>query len=193
MLAAIPFFELKVYNLDLGFVTLPIDPWATLVAIGIVVGLEVARWKGIRSGLDTRDVVDGAIAIVLSGFVGAHLVTLFFYFPERLARTGSPPCSRRRASPAREASSERWLAHGASTTTSGPTSAPFSMPMSSALAFRSAGSSVDWGAPPSRPYRRQDELLPWDGLRRRVRLVSGAPPTSQTESATSSGCTKRSS
>lgn len=88
MLAAIPFFELRVYNLDIGIATLPIDPWATLVAIGIVVGLEVARWRGIREGLDTRDVVDGAVAIVLSGFVGAHLVTLFFYYPERLAENG---------------------------------------------------------------------------------------------------------
>lgn len=88
MLAAIPFFELQVYPLDLGFVTLPIDPWATLVAIGIVVGLEMARWRGIRAGLDTRDVVDGCIAIVLAGFVGAHLVTLLFYFPERLTEQG---------------------------------------------------------------------------------------------------------
>ena len=88
MLAAIPFFRLDVYHLDLGFTTLPIDPWATLVAIGIVVGLEVARWRGIRLGLDTKDVVDGAVVIVLSGFLMAHFFTLFFYFPDRLSDNG---------------------------------------------------------------------------------------------------------
>ncbi len=88
MLAAIPFFQLEVYYLDLGFTTLPIDPWATLVCIGFVVGLEVARWRGIQLGLDTRDVVDGAVFIVLMGFVVAHVVTVLFYFPERLAEDG---------------------------------------------------------------------------------------------------------
>lgn len=88
-LAAIPFFQLSVYNLDVpGIGVLPIDPWATLVCIGFVVGLEIARWRGIRLGLDTRDVVDGAVVIVLTGFVVAHIVTVLFYFPERLQTDG---------------------------------------------------------------------------------------------------------
>ena len=89
MLAAIPYFELRVYNLDLPLVgVLPIDPWATLVCIGFAVGLEVARWRGIRLGLDTRDVVDGAVFTVVVGFVVAHIVTVLFYFPERLQQDG---------------------------------------------------------------------------------------------------------
>lgn len=90
MIAAIPFFELGVYTLEIpGVGPLPIDPWATLVCIGFVVGLEVARWRGIRLRLDTRDVVDGAVFIVGMGFVVAHLVTVMFYFPERM-RTAEP-------------------------------------------------------------------------------------------------------
>ena len=42
--AAIPFFELPVWNLPVpGFGAIPIDPWATLVCIGFVVGLEVVQ------------------------------------------------------------------------------------------------------------------------------------------------------
>lgn len=85
MIAAIPFFELQVYNLVIpGVGTLPIDPWATLVCLGFVVGLEIARWRGMKLGLDVRDVVDGAVFIVGMGFVVAHLYTVVFYFPERL-------------------------------------------------------------------------------------------------------------
>jgi phosphatidylglycerol:prolipoprotein diacylglycerol transferase len=89
MLAAIPFFQLSVYQLDLpGIGTLPIDPWATLVCIGFVVGLEMARHRAIRLGLDVRDIVDGAVFIVLMGFFIAHVVTVLFYFPERLTEDG---------------------------------------------------------------------------------------------------------
>ena len=89
LLAAIPFFELKVWEIAIpGVGNLPIDPWATLVCIGFVVGLEVARWRGIRLHLETRDIVDGAVFIVLMGFVIAHIVTVLFYFPERLSEEG---------------------------------------------------------------------------------------------------------
>jgi len=90
MIAAIPFFQLGVYQLPLpfGMGSLPFDPWATLVCIGFVVGLEVARARGIKLGLDTRDVVDGAVFIVLMGFFVAHIFTVLFYYPERIARDG---------------------------------------------------------------------------------------------------------
>lgn len=89
MFAAIPFFQLAVYNIDIpGIGPLPIDPWATLVCIGFVVGLELARWRGMKLGLDVRDVVDGSVFIVLTGFVISHFFTVFFYFPERLQQDG---------------------------------------------------------------------------------------------------------
>lgn len=89
LFAAIPYVGLTVYNVPVpGFGALPLDPWGILVCVGFVVGLEVARWRGIRLGLDVRDVVDGAVFIVLSGFVWAHIVTVLFYFPERLRTDG---------------------------------------------------------------------------------------------------------
>ena len=84
MIAAIPFFELGVYNLVLLGYDIPIDPWATLVCIGFVVGMEIARYRGIQLGLSVRDIVDGSIVIVLSGFLMAHVFTVLFYFPERM-------------------------------------------------------------------------------------------------------------
>lgn len=89
MIAAIPFFQLRVYEVDIpGVGTLPIDPWATLVCIGFVVGLEMARYRAIKLGLDVRDIVDGAVFTVLMGFGIAHIVTVLFYFPERLTEDG---------------------------------------------------------------------------------------------------------
>lgn len=89
MIAAIQYFRLGVYNLDVpGIGTLPIDPWFTLVCIGFVVGLEVARHRAIQLGLDVRDIVDGAVFTVLSGFFFGHVFTVVFYYPERLVEDG---------------------------------------------------------------------------------------------------------
>ena len=89
MFAAIRYFSLGVYNLDVpGIGSIPIDPWFTLVCIGFVVGLEVSRHRAIKLGLDVRDVVDGAVFTVLSGFFIGHVFTVLFYFPERLATDG---------------------------------------------------------------------------------------------------------
>lgn len=84
MIAAIPYFELRVYQPEILGTTMPIDPWAVLVCLGFVVGLEVARARAIKLGLEVRDIVDGAVFIVLMGFLVAHIVTVLFYFPERL-------------------------------------------------------------------------------------------------------------
>jgi phosphatidylglycerol:prolipoprotein diacylglycerol transferase len=83
-LAVIPYYHLPVYNLG----PIPIDPWATLVCIGFIVGLEVARARGLRLGLDVRDVVDGVVVIVGMGFLIGHVVFVLGYHPERLAEQG---------------------------------------------------------------------------------------------------------
>ena len=89
MFAAIPFFGLSVYTLNVpGVGELPLDPWAILVALGFIVGLEISRARAIKLGLDVRDVVDGAVVTVLTGFVLGHVYTVLFYFPERLAEEG---------------------------------------------------------------------------------------------------------
>jgi len=88
MLATFPFINGRVFNLNLLGMEIPIDPWATLVCLGIVLGMELARYRTIRLGLDTRDVVDGTLFTVGMGFVVAHIVTVLFYFPERLQEDG---------------------------------------------------------------------------------------------------------
>lgn len=80
----IPDITLPVYNLG----PIPIDPWGTLVCIGFVLGLEVARARGMRLGLDVRDVVDSVVCIVLSGFVVGHLVHVLAYHPEQMEKDG---------------------------------------------------------------------------------------------------------
>lgn len=87
--AAIPFFGLGVYNLEVpGLGTVPLDPWAILVALGFLIGLEISRARAIKLGLDVKDVVDGAVFTVLTGFLVGHVYTVLFYFPERLETEG---------------------------------------------------------------------------------------------------------
>lgn len=80
----IPYVDLPVYHLG----PLPIDPWGTLVCIGFILGLEVARARGIKLGLDVRDVIDGLVFTVLSGFVIGHLVHVLAYNPHQLSEQG---------------------------------------------------------------------------------------------------------
>jgi phosphatidylglycerol---prolipoprotein diacylglyceryl transferase len=84
VLATIPYFSVPVYNVG----AIPLDPWALLVCIGFIVGMEVCRARGIRLGLDVRDVIDGILVIVGMGFVGGHLVHVLAYHPSQLAADG---------------------------------------------------------------------------------------------------------
>ena len=89
MFAAIPFFELRVFEVNLPLIgALPIDPWATLVCMGFVAGLEVARARCVQLGLDVRDIVDGSVVTVLTGFFIGHVFTVLAYYPERLTTDG---------------------------------------------------------------------------------------------------------
>lgn len=89
MFAALPYFGLTTYNLPIpGLGSLPLDPWAILVCFGFIFGLEIGRARAIRLGMDVRDVVDGAVVTVGTGFVVGHIFTVLFYFPERLETEG---------------------------------------------------------------------------------------------------------
>ena len=80
----IPYWAPKVVNVG----PVPIDPWATLVLIGLVVGLEISRARGIKRGLEVPDVVDGAMFTVGMGFVVGHIMHVLAYNPERLETDG---------------------------------------------------------------------------------------------------------
>lgn len=84
MLGLIPYFDIPV--LELGPVV--IDSWATLVALGFVLGLEIARARAIKLGLDVRDIVDGIVVIVGMGFLVGHIVHVVAYNPHQLEEQG---------------------------------------------------------------------------------------------------------
>lgn len=80
----VPYIHLPVYQLG----PIPLDPWGILVTTGFVLGLEIARARGIAKGLDVRDIVDGVVFTVLMGFVFGHLVHVLAYHPEQLDEQG---------------------------------------------------------------------------------------------------------
>lgn len=99
MIAALPFYEMRMVDDGIRVILgeflavvptfgIPVDPWATLVMLGILIGMEVARARGIAMGFEPRDVVDGVLFTVLVGFLFAHWFTVLFYFPERLSEDG---------------------------------------------------------------------------------------------------------
>ncbi len=96
LIASIPFFEMRMVPDGVKLVWdttafvvptlgIPVDPWATLVCLGVLLGLELARARAIRMGLDVADIVDGVVFTVLTGFFFAHVVTVVGYYPGRLA------------------------------------------------------------------------------------------------------------
>jgi len=62
----------------------PIYMFGLLVAIGVIVGDSIVVKEGARRGLDPQDVKFLNVRIVFGGFIMAHLVSVFFYFPETL-------------------------------------------------------------------------------------------------------------
>ena len=84
MVGVIPYYRVPV--IDIG--PIPIDPWATLVCVGFLVGMEVARARGLRQNLDVRDIVDGTVFTVGMGFLVGHLVHVLAYHPESLREEG---------------------------------------------------------------------------------------------------------
>lgn len=102
LMAALPYFE--IFPSETGLVAhfgstvltiptfgIPIDPWATLVAIGCLLGMEVSRARAIKMGLDVRDIVDGILFTVLCGFIMAHWVSVIFYRPDLIQEKGLLP------------------------------------------------------------------------------------------------------
>jgi phosphatidylglycerol:prolipoprotein diacylglycerol transferase len=61
-----------------------IHMFGVLVALGVIVGDRVVVAQGRRRGLDPNDVKYLNARIVIGGFIVAHLVSVIFYFPERI-------------------------------------------------------------------------------------------------------------
>ena len=58
--------------------------FGVLVAIGVIVGDRIVVAEGAKRGLDAQDVRFLNARIVIGGFIVAHLVSVIFYFPERI-------------------------------------------------------------------------------------------------------------
>jgi phosphatidylglycerol---prolipoprotein diacylglyceryl transferase len=81
----IPYFNGHLFDLDLPyFHKVAIHMFGVLVALGVIVGDRVVVMQGRRRGLDPNDVKYMNARIVIGGFIVAHLVSVIFYFPERI-------------------------------------------------------------------------------------------------------------
>lgn len=76
----IPYIDFKLF--DIGGV--PIHMFGVLVAAGVIIGDRLTVREGARRGLDPRDVRYLNARMVIGGFIMAHLVSVVFYFPERI-------------------------------------------------------------------------------------------------------------
>ena len=76
----IPYFNGHLFD----FAGLSIHWFGVLVALGVIVGDRVVVMQGRRRGLDANDVKYMNARIVIGGFIVAHLVSVIFYFPERI-------------------------------------------------------------------------------------------------------------
>lgn len=81
----LPYFDQPSWPIPLPVVgPVTIHAFGVLVALALIVGTWVARWHGQSRGQDPTHLVDGTTWTAIAGFVVAHIVSVVFYFPERL-------------------------------------------------------------------------------------------------------------
>ena len=78
--AAKPLFELDVPLLG----NIAIHWFGLLVATGVILGDRIVVREGEKRGIDARDIRYLNVRMVIGGFIMAHLVSVIFYFPERI-------------------------------------------------------------------------------------------------------------
>jgi phosphatidylglycerol:prolipoprotein diacylglycerol transferase len=78
----IPYFNGHLF--DLPIFNIPIHWFGVLVATGVIIGDRIVVAQGRRRGLDDHDTKYLNVRIVIGGFIVAHLVSVLFYFPERI-------------------------------------------------------------------------------------------------------------
>jgi len=81
----IPYFDGHLFDLPFPkWGPIPIHMFGVLVALGVIIGDRMVVMQGRRRGLDDDDVKYLNARIVVGGFIVAHLVSVIFYFPERI-------------------------------------------------------------------------------------------------------------
>lgn len=66
------------------FGKIPVQPFGVLVGLAIVLGYVVSRRRAANLGLNPDLCADGNVWSMVVGFIVAHLVSVVFYFPERV-------------------------------------------------------------------------------------------------------------
>jgi len=82
----IPYFDGHLFDIPklFGLGPLPIHMFGVLVAMGVILGDRIVVKHGTKLGLEARDIKFLNARIVIVGFIVAHLVSVIFYFPERI-------------------------------------------------------------------------------------------------------------
>src|SRR5689334_18484225 len=79
----LPFFSLP--TLDIG---IPLQPFGIIVATGVLIGAEILRRYGWRHGVDDDDIRSLQMWVIVTGFIGAHVLDILMYEQDRLAKEG---------------------------------------------------------------------------------------------------------
>jgi phosphatidylglycerol:prolipoprotein diacylglycerol transferase len=70
------------------FGPIELHPFGLLVATGIMMGSWFAQRRAQQQKIDLVDIRGAVVWAVVVGFVGAHLVSIVYYFPDRVADEG---------------------------------------------------------------------------------------------------------
>lgn len=82
----IPYIYIPTFKIPFLFgLKIPIQPFGILVGIGLVVGYFATRRRARLTGLDPEVMADSILWVAGVGFIVGHLVSVVFYFPERIA------------------------------------------------------------------------------------------------------------
>src|SRR5882672_8652304 len=76
----LPYYEIP--PLQLG--PLKLYPFGVLVGCAIIAGTSLAAKRAQQFGIKPRAIEDAMWWAVIPGFIGAHLYSAIFYFPERI-------------------------------------------------------------------------------------------------------------
>ncbi len=79
----LPFFSLP--TLDIG---IPLQPFGIIVATGVLIGAEILRRYGFRFNIDDDDIRSLTMWVIVTGFIGAHVLDILMYEQDRLAAEG---------------------------------------------------------------------------------------------------------
>jgi phosphatidylglycerol:prolipoprotein diacylglycerol transferase len=79
----IPYIHLP----DIKLGPIPVHWFGLLVATGVFIGIGLVRWRAKKlGGYDTKKLESFMSWMLVSGFVGAHVIDWIFYHPDELAR-----------------------------------------------------------------------------------------------------------